>query len=63
MTVEVIRVTPDELLDDRKRLLDELPYSVDDLRRRVRSEVATADERAALERLGEIAFLLGEDDT
>jgi hypothetical protein len=58
MEVELIPVTPAELEADRSRLLKQ--YSDGELTRRVRAELATAEDRAALERLDEIAFLLGE---
>lgn len=61
MTVAVSRLTRDELVRNRADLLDELRVSEEDLRRRVDDETATAAERIALERLEEIAFLLGED--
>ncbi|SEF29272.1 hypothetical protein SAMN05421837_104617 [Amycolatopsis pretoriensis] len=62
MTVEVIKVSTDQLRRDREQLLRDLRITEDDLRSRVTGELATSDERAALERLKEIAFLLGEDE-
>ncbi|EHR63779.1 hypothetical protein [Saccharomonospora cyanea] len=60
MTVTVIDVTTEELLRSREELLQRLRLTPDELRERVRSEVATSDERDALQRLDEISFLLGE---
>lgn len=60
MTVTVIDVTTEELLRSREELLQQLRLTPDELRERVRSEVATSDERDALQRLDEISFLLGE---
>lgn len=62
MTVEVIKVSTEELKRDRDQLLNELRLTEEDLRSRVLSEMATSREREALERLKEIAFLLGEDE-
>lgn len=61
MTVEVIKVSTAELQRDRARLLRELGMTEERLRHRVITEVADANERDILERLKEIAFLLGED--
>jgi hypothetical protein len=61
MPVEVITVSTRELERDRERLLRELNMTESELRWRVISEVSTSHEREALERLKEIAFLLGED--
>ncbi|MCP2255750.1 hypothetical protein LY13_004532 [Prauserella aidingensis] len=60
MTVDVINVTRDELVADRATLLAQLGLTHDELRRRVIREAATVEERDALDRLDEIAFLLGE---
>jgi hypothetical protein len=61
MTVTVIEVTKVELRQDRAALLSDLSMDEQELRRRVDNEIATASERDGLERLEEIAFLLGED--
>ncbi|MFD4250474.1 hypothetical protein ACFWQL_12120 [Amycolatopsis thermoflava] len=61
MTVKVIEVTEAELRQDRDAILSSLRMDEQELRRRVDNEIATASERDALERLKEIAFLLGED--
>lgn len=61
MTVKVIEVTKAELRRDRDALLATLRLDEQELRRRVDNEIATVGEREALERLEEIAFLLGED--
>lgn len=61
MTVKVIEVTEAELRQDREAILSSLRMDEQELRRRVDNEIATAGERDALERLAEIAFLLGED--
>jgi len=60
MTVAVIDVTTEELLRSREVLLQRLRLTPEELRERVRSEVATSEERDALQRLDEISFLLGE---
>lgn len=60
MTVSVIGVTRDELIESRELLLRELNLTHEELRRRVKAETATSDERHALARLDEIEFLLGE---
>lgn len=61
MTVKVIEVTEAELRRDRDAILSSLRMDEQELRHRVDNEIATAGERNALERLKEIAFLLGED--
>ncbi|ACU97879.1 hypothetical protein Svir_29010 [Saccharomonospora viridis DSM 43017] len=60
MTVSVVDVTKEDLLRSRESLLQRLRLSPEELRERVANETATAEERVALERLDEIAFLLGE---
>ena len=60
MTVSVVDVTKEDLLRSRESLLQRLRVSPEELRERVANETATAEERVALERLDEIAFLLGE---
>lgn len=61
MNIRLIKLSREELLDDREQLRRETGMSYADLRQRVVHEVATASERTAYERLMEIAFLLGED--
>lgn len=61
MTVTVIDLDPDELGRSRSELLKSLHLTEDELRNRVDSETATREERTALDRLEEIAFLLGEE--
>jgi hypothetical protein len=61
MTVGVIDVTPERLVNSRSELLESLHMSEEDLRNRVSNEIATAAEQSAVARLDEIAFLLGED--
>ena len=60
MTVSVVDVTKEDLLRSRESLLQRLRLSPEELCERVANETATAEERVALERLDEIAFLLGE---
>lgn len=60
MTVSVVDVTKEDLLRSRESLLQRLRLSPEELRERVANETASAEERVALERLDEIAFLLGE---
>ncbi|PRX44302.1 hypothetical protein B0I33_112180 [Prauserella shujinwangii] len=62
MTVTVINLTREELIESREKLLHDLRMTTEELRDRVTHETATTAERVALERLDEIAFLLGEQD-
>jgi hypothetical protein len=61
MTVRVIELTKADLVERRRALLAKVGRSEHELRRRVLAETATADERAALVTLDEIAFLLDDD--
>jgi hypothetical protein len=61
MTVTVVALTKNELIERRDDLLAKVSGSADDLRSRVLAEAATADERAILVTLDEIAFLLDDD--
>lgn len=61
MTVTVVNVDVDDLVRDRRGLLESLHLTESGLRERVDNETATRAERTALDRLEEIAFLLGED--
>lgn len=62
MTVEVVDLRSDELRSSREAVLDHISLSEAELRERVVGEIATSEEQAALARLEEIAFLLGEDE-
>lgn len=61
MTVTVIALTKDELVERRKELLTTVRCTEAELRRRVLAETASGDERATLVTLDEIAFLLDDD--
>lgn len=60
MTVTVTELSREALVERRQRLLDDVHMSEEALRVRVRAEAATADERATLATLNEIAFLLDD---
>jgi hypothetical protein len=62
MTIAVVDLTRDDLIRRRRELLASLRMSQEELRNRAEREIATADERAALAGLEEIAFLLGEGE-
>lgn len=61
MPVTVTELTREDLIARRDRLLGQVHMSEEQLRERVRAESATADERAILSTLDEIAFLLDDD--
>lgn len=63
MTIAVVKLTKEQLIERRNNLLSELRISEAELRDRVEHEMATFDERAIFQTLDEIAFLLADDET
>lgn len=61
MTVAVIELSTQDLLDRRADVLNDVKVSETELQRRVNAEAATTAEHVALEALDEIRFLLDDD--
>lgn len=56
-------VSRDDLLERRRELLDRLGVSADELHRRAATGSLVGDEWAAWDRLRDIEFLLGGDES
>jgi len=61
MTLRTIEYTREELLNQRRELLDAVRMPLDDFRDRIREGLLEGDEWYYADRLEEITFLLGED--
>ena len=62
MATRTIEVTRDELLERRRRVLDSLGVTLQDLRDRARAGSLSGDEWDAVAELEEISFLLDDSD-
>jgi hypothetical protein len=57
----IVDVTPEDLLERRRRILERHGVTLEDLKRRAAAFELTGEEWNAWDDLQEIAFLLGEE--